>query len=192
MENQQRMGNRLMKNQLMATPLQTRWRNVPLDGSPKQPYYGHANRSTTKQHAFFTARMSFMSAVSHISALLPVRSVETIVYSPILIIGPLYVFMPVTKFFLYDLRQSTLSYLRHLTFRAGCCCPRWVEVSQIEWKTTGEDLRKILFPHCSQKTLRPSPKRAQQVELLVKAHLWSRKSGYNACLRCSGRYTAWY
>ncbi|KAI0168117.1 hypothetical protein BJ166DRAFT_521515 [Pestalotiopsis sp. NC0098] len=105
---------------------------------------------------------------------------------------PLYVFMPVTKFFLYDLRQSTLSYLRHLTFRAGCCCPRWVDVSQIEWKTTGEDLRKILFPHCSQRTLRPSPKRAQQVELLVKAHLWSRKSGYNACLKCSGRYTAWY
>lgn len=75
MENQ-RMGNRLMKNQLMATPLQTRWRNVPLDGSPKQPYYGHANRSTMKQHAFFTARMSFMSAVSHISAPLPVRYVE--------------------------------------------------------------------------------------------------------------------
>lgn len=106
---------------------------------------------------------------------------------------PLFKHVPITKFFLYDLRQSTLSQIKSLTFRAGCRCHRWMKVNQKEWKTTGKVLRKALFPHTSFGTMRPSPKRAVEAQVMVLEHLFDNHATlYNPCPECYFRYCAWY
>ncbi|KAH6655265.1 hypothetical protein BKA67DRAFT_231876 [Truncatella angustata] len=87
--------------------------------------------------------------------------------------------LQLSHFFIYHVRHSTALEMRNLTFRAGYMdrdlypaayrCP--CSTGQREWKTDGRALSKIVFPHCSRSTLRPSPKRTKEIHEIIRNRL---------------------